>query len=60
MTENRRRELIPTGHAVFRALVGSLVLSLAVTGLVLAGVHAAGELAFGRIIWISVRNWALP
>jgi hypothetical protein len=51
---------MPVGHVISRVVLGSLVVSLVVAAVVLAVLHGAGELAVGRIVWGSVKNWALP
>ena len=60
MTESRGPRRLPVSHVISRMLLGSLVLSLVVAAVALAVLHAADELAVGRIVWGSVTNWALP
>jgi hypothetical protein len=60
MTESRRPRRIPVGHVISRVLLGSLVVLLVAAAAVLAVLHGASELTVGRIVWGSVKNWALP
>lgn len=60
MTESRKPGRMPIGHRLSRLLLGNLVVALVMTALVLAVLHTDGELAIGRIVWASVKHWALP
>jgi hypothetical protein len=61
MTESRKpARRLPVGHRIARALLGSLVVALVVVALVLAVLHTDSELAAGRIVWASVKHWAIP
>jgi hypothetical protein len=60
VTESRWPKDIPVGHIISRVFLASLVVSLVVTAVVLVVLNGADELAIGRIVWGSVRNWALP
>jgi hypothetical protein len=60
MTEENNSGQMPVGHFIFRALLGSLVISLFVTAVVLAVLHRSGELAVGQTVWTAVKKSALP
>jgi hypothetical protein len=60
MTESRGPRHLPVSHVISRMLLSSVVLALLVAAAVLAVLHVPDELAVGRIVWGSVRNWALP
>jgi hypothetical protein len=60
MTESPDPGHPPVGHVIFRVLLASLVISLMVAALLLVVLHRAGGLAMGRILWDSVKRWALP
>ena len=60
MTHSRGPGPMPVGHGISRLLLGSLVASLIVAAIVLAVLHAGSELAVGRVVWGSVKSWALP
>ena len=60
MTESRGPGRKPVGHIISRAFLASLVVSLLVAAAILGVLHLVDELALGRIVWGSVKNWALP